>query len=118
MRPNGHVASRVLAGVGGVSVARTSVGVGDESPEFGEENTQLVAKLLSGETVEEEIGGVVDVDQEENKSHGLSTTQELEREAELAEELECRVGKREHHERDRYGHEHHRDLLLTRTITR
>lgn len=76
------------------------------------------AESLTGQTVENEIRGMVDVEQEENKPRRVAIFEQRQVEVESTQQLECRIGKRENHERDRYGHEHHGHLFLARLIQR
>lgn len=83
-----------------------------------EQLLEFGAESLAGQAVENEIRGVVDVEQEENEPGRVAIFEQRQVEVETTQQLEGRVGKRENHERDRDGHEHHGHLFLARLIQR
>jgi len=55
---------------------------------------------------------VIEIEQKQNEPRYVAVFEYRQVDVEATQQFEQRVGKRENHERDRYGHEHNRDLFL------
>ena len=87
-----------------------------DAKQLTEDALELVPEALRAQKVDDEVGRVVEIDEEHAEAERVPVLEELPVGAQFAEQLERGVRQREHDEGDGDGEQHDGDLLLFRLL--